>query len=109
MGLNPIGNPDWPKETADTIERLVGAVRDKTTKPAVMIARGLVFGLLGAFIGIIALVAGIIVLLRLLQMAWAVPFDHDSSVWLSYVTLGGIFVLGGVLLMARRHAGDALH
>lgn len=109
MGLNPIGNPDWPKETADTIERLVGMLRDRTTKPAVTIVRGLVFGLLGAFIGLIALTAGIIMVLRVLQLLWAVPFDHDTSVWLSYFTVGGIFCLASVFLMMRRHSGEPQH
>ncbi|MGD9701511.1 MAG: hypothetical protein AB7Q42_24050 [Acidimicrobiia bacterium] len=106
MGLNPIGNPDWAKQTADTVERLVGSVRDKTTKPLVMVVRGLVFGLLGAFAGFVALILLTIILIRLVQMAWAVPFDHDSSVWISYATVGGIFVAAGWLLMSRRHAGD---
>ena len=35
MALNPLGNPTFAKDAADTIERLVGTVRDKTTKPLV--------------------------------------------------------------------------
>ena len=35
MGLNPIGNPNWAKQTADTVEQLVGTVRDRTTTPIV--------------------------------------------------------------------------
>ncbi len=108
MGLNPIGNPNWAKETADTVERLVNTVRDRTTTPIVMLTRAIVFGLLGAFAGIIALVLVIIILLRLVQMAWAWPFDENSSVWLSYATVGGMFVLAGWLLMSRRHAVDEI-
>jgi predicted lysophospholipase L1 biosynthesis ABC-type transport system permease subunit len=106
MGLNPIGNPNWAKETADLVERLVTSVRDKTTKPIVLLARGLVFGLLGAIVGLVSLMLVIIVSLRLLQMLWALPFDHDSSVWISYLTIGGIFVLAGWLAMSRRHVRD---
>lgn len=106
MGLNPIGNPDWPKDAADTIERVVGTLRAKTTKPVVTVARGVVYGLLAVFIGAFALIALLIILFRLVQMLWAVPFDHDTSVWLSYVTVGGIFSIIGVFLMTRRYAGD---
>ena len=106
MGLNPIGNPDWAKQTADTVEQLVSTIRDRTTTPIVRLTRGLVFGLLAAFAGGIAFLLLIIILLRLVQMVWAVPFDHDSSVWISYATVGGIFVVLGWLLMSRRHAVD---
>lgn len=107
MGLNPIGNPTFAKEAADTVERLVGKVRDNTTARAVTAARGLVFGLLGAFAAFVAVVLLLIIATRVLQIIWAVPFDHDSSVWLSYVTVGGIFTAAGLLLMARRHAKPA--
>jgi uncharacterized BrkB/YihY/UPF0761 family membrane protein len=104
MGLNPIGNPNFAKEAADTVERLVGVVHDKTTKPVILIVRGLVFGLLVTFTAVIAFILLIIVVQRLLQMLWAVPFDDDTSVWMSYYTIGGIFLLIGALAMSRRHA-----
>ena len=56
MPSNPLSDPNWAPQLADTIERVVGQVRDKTTKPIVMIARGLVFGLLSVFVGVFALV-----------------------------------------------------
>ena len=104
MALNPLGNPTYAKDAADTIERLVGTVRDKTTKPLVTAARGIVFGLLAAFAGLVAVVLLIVVFTRLVQILWALPFDHDSSVWLSYMTVGGIFTAAGLLLMTKRHA-----
>ncbi len=107
MALNPIGNPNFAKDAADTVERLVGSVRDKTTKPLITAARGVVFGLLAAFAGLVALVLLIVVATRLLQMLWALPFDQDSSVWLSYMTVGGISSVIGLLLMARRHPKNA--
>ena len=41
MPSNPLSDPNWAPQLADTIERVVGQVRDKTTKPVVMITRGL--------------------------------------------------------------------
>ncbi len=107
MALNPIGNPNFAKDAADTIERLVGTVRDKTTKPLITAARGIVFGLLAAFAGLVAVILLIVVATRCVQMLWALPFDHDSSVWLSYATVGGISTVAGLLLMARRHPKSA--
>ena len=107
MALNPIGNPNFAKDAADTIERLVGTVRDNTTKHVITAARGVVFGLLAAFAGLVGVILLIVVATRLVQMAWAWPFDSDSSVWLSYMTVGGISTAVGLLLMARRHPKSA--
>ena len=59
MAGNPISDPEFPKKTVDFIDRVVGAIRDRTTKPLVMAARGLVFGLLAAFLGILIICAGL--------------------------------------------------
>ena len=46
---------DWPAQAADTIVRVVGQVRDRTTGPAITAARAVVFGLLAAILGTVAL------------------------------------------------------
>jgi hypothetical protein len=107
MGLNPIGNPDWPKQTADLLEKVTSGIRDKTTKPVVAVTRALVFGLLAAFVGLVAIVLLLVIATRTLQVLIALPLDHDSSVWISYLVVGGLFCLVGMLLMGKRHApGD---
>jgi uncharacterized BrkB/YihY/UPF0761 family membrane protein len=103
MSLNPFGNPDFAKNATDMVERYVGVVRDNTTTRVIRGARFVVFGLIAAFGAAIALVLVLIIATRLLQILWALPFDHDSSVWLSYVTLGGLFSVIGLLLMSKRH------
>ncbi len=40
----PNGDRDWPAQTADTIERVVGSVRDKTAGPAISAGRAVVYG-----------------------------------------------------------------
>ena len=55
MAGNPFTDPNWAADIADTIERVVGTVRDRTTKPLVTASRGLVFGLLAAILGVVAL------------------------------------------------------
>ena len=51
MAGNPLNDPNWASDLTDTIVSTVDKVRDRTTKPIVMIARGLVFGLLAFFLG----------------------------------------------------------
>ncbi len=106
MGLNPLGNPDWPRQTADLLENVTTSIRNKTTKPVVMLTRGLVFGLLAAFGGMVAVVLLLVIATRCLQMLIALPLDHDSSVWISYLIVGGLFCILGLLLMAKRHAPE---
>jgi hypothetical protein len=104
MGLNPIGNPDWPKQTADLLENLTSSIRDKTSKPVILISRALVFGLLAAFAGVVAIVLLLVIATRVLQVLIALPLDHDTSVWISYLVVGGLFCVVGLLLMTKRHA-----
>jgi len=108
MPTNPLSDPNWAPQVADTIERVVGEVRDRTTRPIIMTARGLVFGLLAVIVGLFAVVILIIGLFRALQALLEWPFDHATAVWLSYVLVGGLFCLGGVFCMVQRNPKEAL-
>jgi hypothetical protein len=79
---------DWTTDAVDTLERVVGTVRDKTVVPAQKATKAVVLGLLATFfvlpaIGLLALGLfrgrGVLV----------------GDVWLAYLILGGIFVIGG--------------
>ena len=56
MPGNPFTDPNWAADLADTVERVVATVRDKTTKPLVTVTRGLVYGLLDAILGVATIV-----------------------------------------------------
>jgi len=83
---------DWAVQTADTIERLVESVRSNTSDRLVSVARLVVFGLLAAILGTIALVVLAIFVVRILDNY--IPGD----VWVVYLLLGGLFTLAGLLL-----------
>jgi len=87
---------DWAAQTADTIERVVGSVRGKTTEPLERVARILVYGLVASILGVAALVLLAILLVRVLDIA--IPGD----VWSAYVVTGGIFLVAGLLLWRKR-------
>ncbi|CAB4889040.1 unannotated protein [freshwater metagenome] len=105
MPGNPLTDPNWAANLADTIERVVSTVRDKTTKPLLVAYRGIVFGLIGAFGGLAALVLAVILLTRGLQAIIEWPFDHRDAVWISYLLVGSLFSVVGMLCMRKRHAG----
>lgn len=105
MPGNPLTDPNWADDTTDTVVRLVGTVRDKTTKPLVYAARGVVFGLIAAFLGMFALVLLLIGLTRGVQALGDIWLPHERSVYISYLVIGGIFCLAGLFLFKKRKSG----
>ena len=90
---------DFPRRAADAVQLLVDTVHDKAIRPAVLVTRALVFGLLIAALATVVLVLGSIAVLRLFDVY---VFGHQ--VWLSYIVLGGALTLGGLGLWTRRTA-----
>jgi hypothetical protein len=107
MAANPLTDPNWAPELADTVERLVGTVRDRATKPAVRAARAIVFGLLAAMLAVVAITLLLLAATRGLQALLDLGLDWSMAVYLSYFIVGGILCLVGLLLLARRPPPDA--
>jgi uncharacterized membrane protein len=83
---------DWPVHAADTIERVVGSVRDKTTGPAITVARGLVYGTFAAIVGTAVFVMLCVAAIRLLDSYL------PQEVWFAYAVLGlPLVIIGWVL------------
>ncbi len=89
---------DWPAQAAERIEGLVGTVRDKTTGPVMTAARWAVYGTLMLIVGIAAIILLTTMVLRFLQSY--LPFD-DANVWVSYLILGAITTIGGLVLLGK--------
>lgn len=87
---------DWAAQTADTIERLVGGVRGKTSEPLERVARIVVYGVVVTFLGIAAVVLLAVAVVRALDIA--IP----GEVWSAHVVAGGIFTLLGLFLWRKR-------
>jgi hypothetical protein len=109
MASNPLTDPNWADATTEQVVKLVDNVKAKTTKPAVMAARGLVFGLIAIFLGVFAVVLLIVGLTRGLQAAIEPLLDQGRAVYISYFIIGGIFTLIGAILFKKRNdASDAV-
>ena len=108
MAGNQLTDPHWATEFTQTIVDGIDKVRNRTTKPIVMIARGLVFGLLIAFLGVMALVLLLVGLSRGLINLLEWPFDHDSAVWISHLIVGSLLVLLGAILMIKRQRKEGV-
>jgi hypothetical protein len=107
MPGNPLTDPNWAPDLADTVERVVGSVRQKTTDNVVKAARIVVFGLLGAFLGLTALILLVIIFTRAVQALLDFAVTPARAVYISYFIVGGICCLLGALLMKKRHSDDA--
>jgi hypothetical protein len=106
MPGNPLTDPNWAADLADTIDRFVGKVRTTVTNRAVYAVRAVVFGLVIAIAAPVTFALMLILGTKLLQRLIAIATDHDSSVWTSYVVLGGLMVLGGSLMMRKRYESE---
>ena len=108
MPSNPFTDPDWAQRTVDFIDRWVGVVRDRTTKPLIAVVRGIVYGvLILAGVTLIA-VLGVIALTRGLQAALDAGMSRDTAVWASYLILGGLLFVIGLLIARKQRSNDEL-
>jgi hypothetical protein len=106
MPGNPFTDPNWAADVTDTIDRFVGKVRTTATDKAVVASRGIVFGVLVLIAVLVAVPLLIILLSRSVQELLGFFFDHDRSVWMSYVITGAILMIGGFIALAKRRGGD---
>jgi len=103
---NPLTDPNWASDLADTIDRYVGKVRTTVTDRAVYAVRAVVFGIVILIAAPVALALMVILGTRFVERLVEIGTDHDSSVWLSYMIIGGLMVVGGSLLMRKRYGND---
>jgi len=88
------GGDDWPAQAADTIVRVVGQVRDRTTGNAITAARGVVYGIIVGILATVALVLLWVLVYRGLVIGIGTllsAFDADRAGranWITNIVLG---------------------
>jgi hypothetical protein len=91
----------WPAHAADLVVEVVAAVHDKTAKPILTIARGIVYGTAIVFLAITAVVLLLVALVRFVDVYL------PGGVWSAYLLLGSLLTIGGLVLWATRYPKDA--
>jgi hypothetical protein len=103
MPANPLTDPNWASETTDTLVSYVDLVRSKTTQNVVYAARAVVFGLIAVIVGSFALVILLVMLMRGLQALLELATTWERAVYLSYLIVGAVFTIAGVVLFKMRN------
>lgn len=106
MPGNPLTDPNWAKDLADTIDRYVGKIRATVTDRAVTAVRAVVFGIIILIAAPVTSVLLAILGTKFVQRLIAIATDHDSSIWASYMVIGGLLVIGGSVMMRKRFDTD---
>jgi len=89
----------WPAQVADTIDGVVTAFRVQVIRPLMLVARGLVFGVI---VGTMALVVSLLLTIALVRVLTVYVFD--GRVWASYLLLGFLFVVAGIVAWSQRRS-----
>ncbi len=97
-----VDTSDWPAQAADTIERIVGSVRDKTTGPAITAARGLVYGTFALLVGSVVAVVLAISAVRALDVYLPDSVFGEDHTWVAHAIIGGAFSIAGMYLWSQR-------
>jgi len=100
---NPFTDPRWAEKTLRLIDRTVGFVRDKTTRPLANLLRAIVFGLILIVAGLLMFIFGLIGLVRAFNELLDIWLTRPTAVWVSYFVLSLLFTSLGALMMHKRH------
>jgi hypothetical protein len=92
---------DWVSQLVGVLDRTVSAVRDRTTRPAILVVRALVYGVLAAVLGLFALILLAVALVRIVVLA------TQERVWLADLIVGMLFCIVGLFFWMRRHVKPA--
>jgi hypothetical protein len=79
----------------ETIDTVVATVNDRAIRPAIVAARGIVFGIVIAVVAITVVVLFCVGFIRLTTIA-------GHRIWASYIVLGLLFSAVGAFLYSRR-------
>ena len=101
-----VDTTDWPAQAADTIERAVQTVRDKTTGPAITVARWTVAGFFALIMGVTVAILLCILLVRVLNVYLPDSVFGETHVWAAYLILGLPVFVGGIWLLSKRTGPD---
>ena len=88
---------EWSERAVDTVDQVLDVVHDKVVRPAILLGRAAVFGLLVAVVTLVILVLVAIAVVRLLDV-----YAFSDRVFASDALFGVVLCLGGFAAWSRR-------
>jgi hypothetical protein len=104
MPGNPLTDPNWATEITDKLVTVIDTVRSQTTQKVVYAARGAVFGVIALMLGGVIFIMLLTGVLRALQSLLELVVDWPQAVYLSYLILGAVLSIVGLVLFRMRNA-----
>ena len=101
---------DLATEATELIESVVLTIKEKATVPLTTAARGVVYGLVIAVIGLVATILLLVAVVRLADVyliGWAGRVNGAHRLWIVYAALGLVFTAGGLLMWSKRTVRDS--
>ena len=89
---------ELPGKAADLIDDFVDHIHTKVVRPIILVARGIVFGLLMVSVAILAIVVGAVGALRLFNV-----YLFHGHVWASYAIIGVVLFGAGLYVFNKHH------
>ncbi|MGH9029303.1 MAG: hypothetical protein ACRDV4_06785 [Acidimicrobiales bacterium] len=90
---------DWQARAADAVEATVGIVQERVVRPLLLIARGIVFGIVVAAMALALTVLLSVALVRLLD-----EYAFPGRVWASEAVVGAFISLIGLVAWTQRRS-----
>ncbi len=97
---------DWPRRMTESIVDVVDTVRTRTTEPAIMVARGLVYGIVIAVLAAAASILVVTVAVRLADAYLPIGSGVGSATWAAHLLWGLVFSGLGLFAWSRRGRPD---
>ncbi len=93
----PSSSEEWSARAVDAVDSVVDVVHDKVVRPALVVGRAVVFGVVIAFVALVLLVLVAVAVVRLLDV-----YAFGGRVWASDALFGTILCAGGLVLWSLR-------
>ncbi len=94
---------DWPAKATETIVTQVERIRDKTTGPALKVARYAVFAAFAVSLGTVALIIAVIGGVRALNAYLPDTVFGETHMWAAHSTMGLVLLIAGIVVFRKAH------
>jgi len=89
--------PDLVDKLLGFLDHVLDVVHDKVLRPIILAARVAAYGLIIALVALVFVVVLVVGFVRLLDI-----YAFQGRVWISYLAVGGLSLLAGLIIWRRR-------